>query len=77
MIRSERLGAHIVAMTANAFTEDRETCLEAGMCEYSSKPVKWDILESILRKSFMVSTGKAYCKCQTVRKGGEGNLWCG
>jgi len=42
----------IIAMTANAMKEDRERCLEAGMDDYVSKPIKMETIESILIKWF-------------------------
>jgi len=40
----------IVAVTANAFSEDRERCLRAGMNDYLAKPFDGDQLSEILNK---------------------------
>ena len=40
----------IIAMTANAMEGDRDACLQAGMDDYISKPVKPHRLEAVLEK---------------------------
>lgn len=40
----------IIAMTANAMKGDRELCLEAGMDDYISKPIKRETVFQILEK---------------------------
>jgi CheY-like chemotaxis protein len=40
----------IVAMTANAMQGDKEECIKAGMDDYISKPVKLDVLVTMLEK---------------------------
>ena len=41
---------HIVAVTANAFADDRRSCIDAGMDDYLSKPFSPEQLADMLRK---------------------------
>jgi CheY-like chemotaxis protein len=45
----------IVAMTANAMQGDREACLEAGMDDYMSKPIRREELVQVLSKCSQVT----------------------
>ncbi|MCW7539783.1 response regulator [Aquabacterium sp. A7-Y] len=49
-----KLPAHastpILAMTASAFGEDRDACLEAGMNDHISKPVETEVLVATLSR---------------------------
>ena len=42
----------IIAMTANAFTDDREASAEAGMNEHLAKPLNADELMDTVRKYY-------------------------
>jgi DNA-binding response OmpR family regulator len=54
--REREAGGHIpiIALTAHAFNEDRQRCLEAGMDEYLVKPIRaqtlFEMIESVLAR---------------------------
>ena len=51
IIRASGGNAPIIAVTANAFAEDREKCLRAGMTDHVSKPVQAGTLETVINRS--------------------------
>ncbi|MFZ4681009.1 MAG: PAS domain S-box protein [Terrimicrobiaceae bacterium] len=52
LIRTGTTGVapYIVALTANAFKEDREECLRAGMNDYLPKPIQFTLLKDLLKR---------------------------
>lgn len=47
---TQKANIPIIAMTANAFSEDRQVALEAGMNDHIAKPINMSILVPTLRK---------------------------
>jgi CheY-like chemotaxis protein len=43
---------YIIAMTANAMQEDREICLQSGMDDYVSKPLRYEEIKASLQRAY-------------------------
>jgi len=48
---------YIIAMTANALSEDRDICLSHGMDNYISKPMKLETLVAMLKEVYAIKKG--------------------
>ncbi|RQW80869.1 MAG: response regulator [Methanothrix sp.] len=66
IIRDKGLGVRIIAMTAHALEGDRELCLNAGMDEYLSKPVRIEELQSALETHSDIGIRATYAPYSNV-----------
>lgn len=57
IFEGEKQRTPIVALTANAFRETKEACFECGMDDFATKPIKFESLKEMLRKTISKSKG--------------------
>jgi PAS domain S-box-containing protein len=58
----------VVALTANAMPGDEKRCLDAGMDDYASKPLRLDDLERLLRHWLGAAPADAYARGGQARR---------
>ena len=61
------VGPHIIALTANSFSEDRRECLRSGMCRFAGKPLQWELLQQLIKEGYACLHGKLVCRCSAQR----------
>lgn len=54
-IRRIEKGTHIpiIALTANAFRETKESCFDAGMDDFATKPITKEMLQNVIQRTLM------------------------
>ena len=55
-IEHDRTRLAIIALTANAFEQNRQHCLAAGMDDFLTKPIELEVLKSVLHKWLPVNS---------------------